>query len=124
MRIFKNSFFTRWGNKENIDNRHLIAAIDEIKKGLIDADLGGGMYKKRIPIQGKGKSAGFRTLLAYKSGKNVFFLYGFSKNKQSNISKQELRALKLLAKQFLSYDNQALDDLIVKGILFEVIKNE
>jgi hypothetical protein len=102
----------------------LIAAIDEIKKGLIDADLGGGMYKKRIPIQGKGKSAGFRTLLAYKSGKNIFFLYGFSKNKQSNISKQELRALKLLAKQFLSYDNQALDDLIVKGILFEVIKNE
>ena len=124
MRVFKNSVFNRWADKEKIQDSQLISAIGEIQSGLIDADLGGGMYKKRIAVQGQGKSSGYRTLLAYKSGKSVFFLYGFAKNRQDNISKSELRALKLLAKQLLGYGDPALDDLIAKRVLFEVIENE
>jgi hypothetical protein len=32
-------------------------------EGLFDADLGGGLFKKRIARQGQGKSGGFRTLV-------------------------------------------------------------
>lgn len=120
MRIFKNSVFSRWAAKESLSDLYLIKAVTDIEQGLVDADLGGGIYKKRIPISGRGKSAGFRTLLAYKSGQKVFFLYGFAKNTRSNISKQELRALKLLAKQLLNYDDQVLNDLVAKRVLFEV----
>lgn len=37
---------------------------DEMERGLIDADLGGHVVKKRVAIGGRGKSGGVRTLLA------------------------------------------------------------
>jgi hypothetical protein len=35
-------------------------AIAEMAAGLIDADLGGSVYKKRVPLPGRGKSGGAR----------------------------------------------------------------
>lgn len=124
MRVFKNGVFNRWADKESILDSQLITAVNEMQNGLVEADLGGGVYKKRIAMQGKGKSTSYRTLLAYKLENNAFFLYGFAKSKQDNISKNELRALKLLAKQLQNYVKQELDDLIAKRVLFEVIGNE
>ena len=124
MRVFKNGVFNRWADKESILDSQLITAVNEMQNGLVEADLGGGVYKKRIAMQGKGKSTSYRTLLAYKLENNAFFLYGFAKSKQDNISKNELRALKLLAKQLQNYGKQELDDLIAKRVLFEVIGNE
>ena len=66
-----------------------------MERGLIDADLGGHVMKKRIAVGGRGKSGGARTLLAYKSGDKAFFVYGFAKNALANVSADELRALKL-----------------------------
>lgn len=37
-----------------------------MQAGLIDTDLGGDIYKKRIAIGNKGKSAGVRTIVATK----------------------------------------------------------
>jgi hypothetical protein len=37
-----------------------------MEQGLIDADLGGGLFKKRIALPGRGKSGGARTLIATK----------------------------------------------------------
>lgn len=65
MRIFKTKNFSRWAVKENITNTDLKNAVKEIGVGLIDANLGGGLYKKRIAVGGKGKSGSARTLLAY-----------------------------------------------------------
>jgi hypothetical protein len=47
--------------------------------GLIDADLGGHIVKKRVALPGRGKSGGARTLLAYRLGDRAFFVYGFAK---------------------------------------------
>jgi hypothetical protein len=33
-----------------------------MQQGLIDADLGGGVIKKRVPLPGRGKSGSTRTL--------------------------------------------------------------
>lgn len=59
-----------------------------MEQGLIDADLGGHVFKKRVAIQGTGKSGGARVLLAYQINEKVFFVYAFSKNKRANISKK------------------------------------
>lgn len=101
----------------------LRAAVDEMERGLIDANLGGHVMKKRIAVGGRGKSGGVRTLLAYKSDDKAFFVYGFAKNARANVSTDELRALKLLAKELMSYSDKALTKAIQHGALIEVEDN-
>ena len=88
--------------------------------GLYDADLGGGLLKKRIARPGQGKSGGFRTLVATNRGNHWFFLYGFPKNERSNIDKDEEEALKNLATHLLSLTAHALSTAQHAGELMEV----
>lgn len=78
------------------------------------------MVKKRVAVGGRGKSGGVRTLLAYKVDDKAFFVYGFAKNARANISANELKALKRLAKELLGYSDKALTEAIKHGALFEV----
>src|SRR5882762_5008757 len=66
MRIFKNRPFTRFARKAGLDDPTLCAAIANAERGLIDADLGGGVIKQRIARPGKGKSGGFRAMILYR----------------------------------------------------------
>ncbi|BFM22471.1 type II toxin-antitoxin system RelE/ParE family toxin [Gilvimarinus japonicus] len=120
MRVFKNKAFSKWAAKEGLSDVVLLAAVDEMARGLIDADMGGHVVKKRVALAGRGKSGGFRTLLAYKAGNKAFFVYGFAKNARANISADELKALKYLAKELLKYSDKALTDAIKHGALIEV----
>jgi len=61
MRIFKLKLFHKWADKEGLIDESLIKAIKEMEQGLIDADLGGHVYKKRVGIKGRGKRGGVRT---------------------------------------------------------------
>jgi hypothetical protein len=61
-----------------------------MERGLVDADLGGHVFKKRVAVPGKGKSGGARTLLVYRAGTKAFFVYGFAKNTRANIKENEL----------------------------------
>ena len=123
MRIFKNRAFNKWANKEGVDADALWAAVDEMERGLIDADLGGHLFKKRVAIGGRGKSGGGRTLLVYKIGDKAFFVYGYAKNVKANINADELKALKHLAKELLSYSDKILSEAILHGALIEVEKD-
>lgn len=120
MRVFKNKAFSKWATKEGLGDEVLLAAIDEVGRGLIDADLGGHVVKKRVALAGMGKSGGVRTLLAYKVGNKAFFVYGFAKNTRANISAVELKALKHLAKELLSYSDKTLSEAVKHGALIEV----
>lgn len=86
MRVFKNKAFSKWATKEGLGDETLLAAVDEMECGLIDADLGGHVVKKRVALAGRGKSGGVRTLLAYKVGNKAFFVYGFTKRMPVPIS--------------------------------------
>ena len=79
MRIFKNKEFHKWTKKQSIKDSSLQKAVQEMNDGLYDANLGGGIYKKRIAYGGKGKRGGVRTILAFQIGKKAFFIYGFAK---------------------------------------------
>ncbi len=120
MRIFKNKVFSQWAAKEGLDDDALRAAVDEMERGLIDADLGGHIVKKRVAVGGRGKSGGVRALLVFKVGNQAFFVYGFAKNARANINAVELKALKHLAKELLGYSDKALTEAIKHGALIEV----
>jgi len=123
MRIFAVTGFERWQRKEKISNGQLKAAIDEIGSGLTDAELGGGLVKKRIARTGGGKRAGYRTIVALKYGEKAVFLYGFAKNERSNIGKRELTALKRLGQEILGYSDSQIRTALNKGALIEVGSN-
>ena len=120
METFKTKVFARWAGKEKLCDDALCRAIREINSGLVDADLGGGLIKKRIAAEGRGKSGSFRTLIAFRSGDRGVFLYGFGKNERDNIDEKEKKALKLLAKQFLDFETKDLRAAVEAGVLIEV----
>lgn len=74
MRIFKYRGFCKWLKSERLDDSSLQSAVDEIERGLYDANLGAGLYKKRVPRKGKGKSGGYRVMLAFKLGNRAVFI--------------------------------------------------
>ena len=108
MAIYKTRWFDRWARKEGLTTPSLCAAVREMARGLIDADLGGGLVKKRIGRPGQGKSGGYRTLVATNKGKRWVFVFGFPKNERSNIDQDEVDALKKLAAHLLSLTTQAI----------------
>lgn len=124
MRIFKTRWFQRWAKKEKVNDATLLGVVDEMEQGLIDADLGGHVFKKRVAIQGGGKSGGVRVLIAYLVDEKAFFVYAFAKNKQANISKKELTALQTVASTFLSHDDETLQHLMNIEEIVEVHNNE
>ncbi len=63
MVIYKTRWFDRWARKQGLNDLSLCADVDEMMAGLYDADLGSGLFKKRIARSGQGKRSGFRTLV-------------------------------------------------------------
>ena len=120
METYKTKIFVRWADKEKLSDDELCQAIQEVMDGLLDADLGGGLVKKRVAAEGRGKRGSYRTLIAFKSGNRAVFLFGFGKNERANIDAKEKKALKLLAKQFLDYGNPEIRTAVEKGVLIKV----
>lgn len=119
-RVFKTRYFNRWMRKTQLDDRVLCDAVLEMMQGLIDADLGGGVIKKRVGVAGRGKQGGARTLLAANHDDRWFFVFGFQKNTRSNINSREKEALKLLADDLLSMSTTALDSACQRNELQEI----
>lgn len=124
MKVFKIKWFNLWAIKTNITDDLLLRAIDEMEQGLIDANLGGNVYKKRVSSQSRGKRGGARTLIAFKTNDKAFFIYGFAKNQRTNINQSELKALKKLAKELLHYDDHKLREAMIAGEIIEVLSCE
>jgi len=119
-RVFKTRYFIRWMRKTALNDEVLCAAVNEMAQGLIDADLGGGVVKKRVGISGRGKRGGARTLVATNKGNRWFFAYGFEKNDRANISDDELEALKDLAEQLVARTGNQLAEALKDGSLMEI----
>ncbi len=122
--ILKTRLFHKWAIKQSLSDEQLVLTIEEIENGQIDANYGGGLYKKRVANKGRGKSKSARTLIAVKINDRAFFLYGFEKKQKSNINDKEKTAYKILAKSFLSMTNDEINELLETGGLVEVIQEE
>jgi hypothetical protein len=124
MEIYKTKVFDRWAKKQDLNDKSFCDAIKEMENGLYEADLGGGLFKKRVARQGQGKRSGFRTLVATNKGDRWIFVYGFSKNERSNIDNDEEVALKKIANQLLSLTQIELEKLQSSKELLRINYNE
>jgi hypothetical protein len=122
--VFKTRHFSRWMRKTELSDPLLCAAVAEMVRGLIDADLGGGVVKKRIGLAGRGKRGGARTLIATNKGDRWFFVFGFEKSERANIADDELEALQELAAHLLARTGRQLDEAIVDGSLQEICDDD
>ena len=120
VRILKRKDFARWQKAERLPDSALCKAVREMEQGLIDADLGGQLYKKRIARPGAGKSSGYRTLLSARQGNSYVFLHGFSKSEKTNVTQGETKALQFAGKVFLELTAEALNRALQAGVLQEV----
>lgn len=124
MRVLKVRRFARWARKQGLSDAALRASVGEMHRGLVDADLGGGLVKQRVARAGSGKRAGYRTLLATNFRDRWVFLYGFAKNERSNVDDDEHRALRRIAHTYLAMNEATLRRLLQAGELMEVRNGE
>lgn len=120
MRVFKTRVFARFARKERIADRSLCDAVARVERGLIDADLGGWVIKQRVARRGQGRSGGFRTIIAFKTGERSVFLFGFAKNEMGNVSDRELADLKHAAKIYMALGESELRLAVAEEKLLEV----
>lgn len=118
--MFKTRYFKRWMRKTELADEALCVAVCEMEKGLVDADLGGGVVKKRVPLPGRGKRGSTRTLVATNKGNRWFFVFGFEKNDRANVSARELEALQTVAADLLKLSSTELDAHVESDALQEI----
>jgi hypothetical protein len=92
--------------------------------GLVDADLGGGIIKQRVARTGKGRSGGYRMLIAYRAGHRAVFLYAFAKQERENIEPDELLTLQEIGAAWLAADAGWIARVLKEGALQEVLDDE
>jgi hypothetical protein len=120
VRTFKVKAFARWARREGIADSILSDTVSEMRKGLVDAELGGGVCKKRIPTSSRGKRGGGRTIVAFRNDKHTFFLFGFLKNERSTIDTKEMAAFKKYAQYLFGLKDEQLVKLLSEEELLEV----
>ena len=120
MRIFLTKWMARFSRQENLAHKSLRESIARAERGLIDADLGGGLIKQRVARSGKGRSGGYRTIIAYRRGIRAVLLLSFSKSERENIGPDDLTELRKIGSNWLSTTPQKIAKAIEEGILQEV----
>jgi hypothetical protein len=122
--VYKNKAFSRYAKKARITDSDLWKAAEAANKGVIDADLGGGVIKQRIARAGEGKSGGSRSIILFRKGDRAVYVYGFEKKDLANIKPDELEAFRELAKVILGYTQAEVENMVKCGALVKVQEPE
>lgn len=120
MRVFCTKWMARYARREGISDANLSEAIARAEMGLIDADLGGGLIKQRIARAGKGRSGGYRTIIAYRRAGRAVFLLGFAKSERDNIGNNELGELRMIGLNWLNASKETMEEALEEKSLQEV----
>ncbi len=100
MKAYLPKSFQREAKSEGVSDEDCQEAIQRAESGLIDADLGGGLIKQRIPRGNQGAARGSRAVVFYKRGKVAVFLHIFPKSRKANLTKSELAMYLRAAQEF------------------------
>jgi len=119
-RVFKTRHFAQWLKKTELSDNLLLKAVNEMEHGLIDANLGGNVFKKRIALPRRGKSRSVRTIIATNKNNRWFFIFGYEKTERANLSKPELKALQAIATNLLNYSDDELNIAVTDNRLKEL----
>ena len=124
MRIFKTKGVGRFARRERITDASLKEAIERAERGIIDADLGGGLIKQRVARAGQGRSGGFRMIVAYRVAGRAVFLSGFAKNDRDNMDDDELAEFRIVGAIWLEASDEQVRKSLDDGILQELDDDE
>lgn len=114
MKIHIPKSFQRDASREGVTDENCREAIRRAERGLIDADLGGGLIKQRIPRSNQGASRGLRSVIFYKKQDVAVFLHIFSKSDKANLTKSELAEYMNLARSLEKLTEATLKELGAK----------
>lgn len=120
MRIFLTRGVVRFARRQRITDASLSEAIERAERGIIDADLGGGLIKQRVARPGQGRSGGFRMIVAYREAGRAVFLYGFAKSDRDNIGDDELATLRTIGANWLAASAELVGQAVEDGDLKEI----
>jgi hypothetical protein len=112
-RVLKTAWFSKAARKAGISDRELCAAIEQVMLGQA-ADLGGGVFKKRLD---RNRS---RAIILAKAGRWWVYEYLFAKKDRENIGIDELTGFKRLAKSYGALSEQQVNLLIREGDWTEI----
>jgi hypothetical protein len=124
VRIYQTRWLARFARRERIADGSLKEAIERAEQGLVDADLGGGVIKQRVARPGRGRSGGYRMLIAYRAGDRAVFLYGFAKRERENIDPDELLTLREIGAAWLAADARRIAQALEEEVLQELTDDE
>jgi hypothetical protein len=119
-RALKTRYFERWARDAGLTDAALRKAVREMVAGVIDADLGGGVVKKRVALPGRGKRGGARTIVATNRSGRWFFMYGYEKNVMDNIDAKTLAVMQDTAADLLALNEDGLAQAVGIGKLMEI----
>ena len=121
-RIFKLKTFARWSRKILSDDL-LCKAATEILGGHYEADLGGGLCKKRIAVPGK--SGATRTLVAKEGALGIFFIAGRQKSDPgSDFSDANVAQAQIIGEALQKAGAKKLEALLADGVLKEICHDD
>lgn len=121
MRVFKTKELARFARRERLADDRLCEAVMRAERGLIDADLGGGLIKQRVARPGQGRSGGYRTIIVCRIRQRRIFVHGFAKSGKADLTPDEFVVYRKLAALLLGYDDKAIEKALIKKELIEVV---
>jgi hypothetical protein len=124
VRIFKTKWLVRYARRQRIDDASLKEAMGRADRGLIDADLGGGIIKQRVARAGQGRSGGHRMLVAYRAAAAPRSSTRSPKTSATTSDPDELLTLREIGAAWLAVDAQHIAQAIERGILQEVVNDD
>ena len=122
MSIYKTKTFARYARGEGISDSSLAEAVERAGRGLVDADLGGGLIKQRVARRGQGRSGGYRMMIAFRDKDFAVFLFGFAKSDEANVDDRTLKTLFTLAAAWLAADAAKIGKAVEQKELTEIEK--
>lgn len=128
MKHYKIKKFISEAKKIDLKDEILVETLNEFigmgKEHQQKYSLGANLYKLRLSTkEGRGKSAGSRSILAFKKGSRIIWLHLFSKNEKGNVTLTELKKLKYLSNIVLELPDEQIYKLLNLGELYEVNEN-
>jgi hypothetical protein len=116
-RVFKTGWFARAARKAKLSDAMLCKAIVQVMAGQAD-DLGGGVFKKRL------SNNQYRSIILARGGDFWVYQYLYAKQDRANIDDDDLKGLRLIAKDYATMTQAQAEAQIVDGHWIEICQAE
>jgi hypothetical protein len=125
MRVFLVPLVAKLIRKDGLPGIAICQTAREVIAGTLgsgEANLGSGLFKKRVARPGGGKSGGYRVIVACRPPRadRILFIYAFAKNAAANLTPPGREALAKVAERFLAANDQQVSALCALGEIIEV----